>query len=72
MRLLDERGTRWNVQAGDPARRHVSALTRRGFDFIVLPRYTYLTGELRDTSPPGDLIQAVRLEDCLAVLNGRV
>lgn len=65
----DEFGTIWHVKPGDPAAQLRNYLNKRGFDIIVLPRYTYMTGQV--TEPvfyPGDVVKAARLADCVGVL----
>lgn len=76
MKLADDKRGKWLVQAGDPAAKHRNLLVKRGFDYIVLPRTTYLTGEVpeeynEETGELG-LIDSTRLQDCLLVLNGKV
>ena len=60
----------------------VNQLKRKGFDFIVLTRYTYRTGFLDDPMPSSlseakesrdeDVIRWTRLHDCRAVLSASV
>lgn len=69
MKYLDEFGTNWHVQAGDPANWAKNILKARGFELVVLPRKTYVTGEL--VPPlflPGDVVQRARLLDSLGAL----
>ena len=85
MKIEDEHGVTWVVEAGDPARTAVLALGRRGFRWVVLPR-ALLRGSLKvDGSgvnskalPPGSsgampempLTRRCRLTDCLLALGG--
>ena len=73
--MIDEKGTTWHVEAGDPARHHANALKRLGFRWIVLPRCVILTGARIEEQPPlPDSATAdvrahyIRLEDCLGCL----
>ena len=56
--------------AHDPASGIVNNLKKKGFDIIVLTRYTYKTGFLDDPMPPRgeDIIGWTRLHDCRQVL----
>jgi hypothetical protein len=65
----DEQGIQWHVLAGDPASKLVNKLVRKGFTYIVLPRYTLKTGELTDVPTCGDYLRSVRLSDCVKVLS---
>ena len=66
MKIEDEHGTPWVVEAGDPARKAVNTLKAAGFTYIVLTR-SYLRGLTTDahcgtidvTDP-----RLVRLYDC--------
>lgn len=67
----DEKGVVWHVMAHDPASKMVNTLRKKGFDIIVLPRYTLRYGTLPETIPDcSDFIKSVRLEDCVTVLRG--
>ena len=70
MKLLDEHGTRWVVSAGDPANQLVNKLKSKGFDTIILQRYTYRIGKLDEPLPERgeDIIMWTRLYDCRKVL----
>ena len=69
--VLDEKGVTWHVMAHDPASKLVNTLRKKGFDMVVLPRYTLKTGILTEDKPDcDDFIRSVRLEDCLYVLGG--
>ena len=70
MKLLDEYGTRWIVQAHDPANILVNKLRAKGFTDIILTRYTYRTGLLDDSLPERgeDIIMWTRLYDCREIL----
>lgn len=74
MRIEDQGGVRWKVDAHDPASQYVNRLKRLGFGYVVLPRLTFMSGALIDEAPPADapLVRSVRLADCLAVLKGDV
>jgi len=63
--VYDEEGVKWIVRAGDPGRKAVSLLERRGYRYIVLTRGV-LSGKLDTGHPPApvDLILAQRLHDC--------
>ena len=65
----DEFGTTWHVKPGDPSANLRNYLSKRGFDIIILPRYTYMTGEVVEPIfTPGDVVKAARLADCVGVL----
>ena len=65
----DEFGTKWLVKPGDPASNLINTLSRKGFDIIVLPRYTYICGEFKAPDfEPGDVLKAARMADCIGVL----
>lgn len=64
---LDEYGTRWLVMARDPASKHINKLHSKGFQYIVLPRKTYRTGELVDIECD-DYLMNVRMKDCVQCL----
>ena len=65
----DEFGTTWHVKPGDPSAQLRNYLSKRGFDIIILPRYTYMTGEVVEPIfTPGDVVKAARLADCIGVL----
>ena len=65
--IEDEYGTTWVVAAHDPAKPLVSKLERRGFEYIVLPRRTFITGEL-EQAVAFEFVRSVRMADCLLVL----
>lgn len=68
MRIEDEFGRPFIVEAHDPARELVLALSRKGVDYIVLPCYTLVTG-LPPQAPvmePSSILARGRMEDCLA------
>ena len=65
----DEYGTRWLVAAGDPANDHINLLKRNYVSWVVLPREV-LMGTGHDYNEPADVLRAVRLADCLEVING--
>ena len=65
MKVTDEKGSPWVVSAGDPANQIILSLKRKGFDYIVLPRYTYRSGSYPDVLPEcTDYIAKVRMHDC--------
>lgn len=69
MKLKDEFGTTWVVMAHDPASQIVNNLKKKGFDYIVLPRYTYRHGSFPDTLPDmSDFVAHTRMYDCRSVL----
>ena len=69
--IYDESGVTWHVMAHDPASQIVNKLRREGFDLVVLPRYTLMTGKIPPAVPDcTDFIRSVRLEDCLTVIGG--
>ena len=69
MKLRDEFDTPWVVMAHDPASSTVNNLKRIGFDYIVLPRYTYKTGIFPTTLPQiEDFIAHTRMYDCRSSL----
>lgn len=55
--------------AHDPASGIVNKLKRKGFDFVVLPRYTYRSGSFPDALPPkgDDIINWTRMYDCYRI-----
>lgn len=68
---------RWEIGTGDPAAPVMRSLRKKGFDYLVLPRYTLVTGLVLSSVPslpplrednPAHLIRAVRLQDCLHAL----
>ena len=65
--IEDEHGTTWVVAAHDPANSLVSKLERRGFEYVVLPRQTFITGELRQ-AVASEFVRSIRMADCLLVL----
>lgn len=73
---LDDHGTTWHVKPGDPGAKMVNELKKRGFEYIVLPRGSYISGEIPEAGGPGEAepmlrgetIPHVRLMDCLEVL----
>lgn len=66
--IEDQHGTQWKVEAHDPAKGHVNQLNRAGFEYVVLPRKTFITGELvREQSAEG-LVRSIRMADCLTFL----
>ena len=69
----DEFGTRWRVEAGDPARPLLNYLERRGFRTVVLPRSAYLAGSagLVVSYEPSDVLSRARLLECVGVLLAR-
>jgi hypothetical protein len=69
LKLIDEKQTKWVVMAHDPASKYINTLKSKGFDFIVLPRYTYMYGIFPPALPPTeDVINSVRMHDCCKVL----
>ena len=75
---LDEFGVAWVIKPKDPAMPLVRELQKKNFSLIVLPRKTYITGELIDNDTT-DLLQLetnfaasdinrVRLLDCCKAL----
>ena len=52
--IEDDRGHRWAVGAGDPARTYVLVLEARGFTYVVLPA-ALLTG-----TPDGGIMEVER------------
>ena len=73
--VTDEAGRSWLVQPGDPAAKALLALKRRGFQQVVLPVYTLMSG---DPTAAGDedplpssnpaALRVLRMQDCLHVL----
>lgn len=51
--LLDENKAKWIVLKGDPGYWAVSTLARAGFQRIILPKTTYMTGELPSLEEAG-------------------
>jgi hypothetical protein len=70
MRIQDEYGVSWVVESGDPARTLVNRLKRYGFDWVVLPRYTLVTGKIMDKAESPDFLRDVRMKDCVGRLSG--
>ncbi len=73
MRVEDEHGAPWLVKSGDPANQYRNKLIALGYDFIVLPRVTLVTGELPFIDPDHEVaaenvVSHVRMLDCLAIL----
>lgn len=70
MKVIDEHGTKWVVMAHDPASKYLNSLKQKGFDFVVLPRYTYMYGIFPRDIPTNlpDFINSTRLHDCVKVL----
>ena len=64
---IDECGVRWSVQARDPASKLVNTLHRKGYQYIVLPRKTYISGEVVHAESE-DFIANIRLADCVKEL----
>lgn len=67
-RILDEYGTPWEVEAGDPARAHINYLRAKGYEYVVLPRLTLTTGAVCGIMKEPHTLDDVRLLDCVAVL----
>ena len=63
----DERGAQWIVMIRDPAYKLVQKLNKLGYHLVVLPRYTYKTGELTKVQSQ-DYVRNTRLNDCLMEL----
>jgi hypothetical protein len=61
---IDEHGVEFRVFPKDPAQKYVLSLNRKGYHWIVLPRKTYITGEVV-TATSTDYIRNVRLRDCV-------
>jgi hypothetical protein len=66
---VDEHGVEWRVFPRDPAQKYILALQKKGYHWIVLPRKTYITGEVPLATPTAatstDYIRNVRLRDCV-------
>ena len=70
--VTDERGVVWTVSARDPAKQYVNNLHGMGFTYIVLPRYTLMTGTIPETQTTcDDFLRNVRLQDCVLVTQGK-
>jgi hypothetical protein len=67
--IEDDRGNKWVVQAGDPARKLITRLERSNYGWVVLPALALATGSLPETVklPPTELA-AFRMADCLKSL----
>ena len=61
---VDEYGVEWKVFARDPAQKHILSLNKKGYHWIVLPRKTYITGEVVEATS-NDYIRNIRLRDCI-------
>lgn len=57
---LDEHGRQWLVLPGDPAWQVCNTLLQT-MDFIVLPRHTILTGEVRGEDRPDEELMMTEL-----------
>ena len=65
----DEYSTIWLVKAGDPANQFINALKAKGFEQIILPRLTYITGKIILPSFLGcGILEEARMADCIGVL----
>lgn len=62
---LDEHGRQWLVLPGDPGWKACHLLLQT-MDFIVLPRHTIVTGEVRETDRPDDGEELDQLGEVLA------
>lgn len=71
MRIEDEYGTPWLVEAGDPARKSVNLLKSLGFEYIVLPRSVLTTGIPCDTIE-SDTVAGIRMAECVEVLTSNI
>jgi hypothetical protein len=70
MKIEDDLGHQWKVSGGDPASKPVNLLRRHGYEYVVLPMHTLVTGELTAIyHTPEDIVPRVRLLDCLEVLS---
>jgi hypothetical protein len=67
--IEDDRGNKWVVQAGDPARKLVTRLERKNYTWMVLPATTMMTGELPEAREVAhDELADVRMMDCVQAL----
>lgn len=68
-RVTDHSENRWSVNGGDPAMTLVNRLKRNNYDFVVLPARMLATGvDDGETPEVPDIINRVRMLDCLALL----
>lgn len=70
MKIEDEFGVLWVVEANDPARTHINQLKRAGFDWVVLPRYTLTCGEISGETTAAVFLRDVRMKDCVGKISG--
>lgn len=68
--IEDEHGTRWIVNAHDPAKGLVNKLNKAGFVYIVLPRETLVSGTLDKGNRSPEFVRGIRLKDCVGFLEG--
>lgn len=68
---VDEHGVRFVTFSRDPAHKYILALNKKGYQYIVLPRKTYVTGEVVQAESD-DYIRNVRLRDCIKELHENI
>ena len=70
MRLTDELGTPFIVLPKDPASGIINNLRKKGYQYVVLPRSVYRTGEMPTELPPKDedVVRWTRMHDCVKTL----
>ena len=69
MRTYDEYGVEWAVMTRDPAIKLVRGLNKLGYEWIILPRLTYITGQVErnmvEWNSPITSVEDVRLRECV-------
>lgn len=67
--INDQYGNRWAVSSAEPATKHIARLVRNNYSFICLPARMLATGmDDGETPEVTDIINRVRMQDCLALL----
>ena len=65
--IKDEYGVIFCVLPRDPASKYINTLHRKGYQYIVLPRQTLISG-LVSGAQSEDYIDNIRMQDCLKEL----